>query len=65
MHLIKMWLEAPVEETDEHGKKHRSTCNRDDGKGTSPGSPDQPDAQQFVHASFRAGMEETRAREAS
>jgi len=21
LHLIKMWLEAPVEETDEHGKK--------------------------------------------
>ena len=27
LHLIKMWLEAPVEETDEHGNKHRSTRN--------------------------------------
>jgi hypothetical protein len=33
LHLIKMWLEAPVEETDEKGNKHRSTRNRDEGKG--------------------------------
>jgi retron-type reverse transcriptase len=31
-HLIKMWLEAPVEETDEDGKKRRSTRNRDEGR---------------------------------
>ena len=42
LHLIKMWLEAPVEETDEHGKKHRSTRNRDDGKGTPQGAPLSP-----------------------
>jgi group II intron reverse transcriptase/maturase len=42
LHLIKMWLEAPVEETDEHGKKHRSTRNRDDGKGTPQGAPISP-----------------------
>jgi len=24
LHLIKMWLEAPVEETDERGNKHRA-----------------------------------------
>jgi RNA-directed DNA polymerase len=30
LHLIKMWLEAPVEETDERGNKHRSTRNRDE-----------------------------------
>ena len=34
LHLIKMWLEAPVEETDERGNKRRSTRNRDDGRGT-------------------------------
>jgi RNA-directed DNA polymerase len=34
LHLIKMWLEAPVEETDEKGNKHRSTRNRDEGRGT-------------------------------
>jgi group II intron reverse transcriptase/maturase len=42
LHLIKMWLEAPVEETDEHGKKHRSTRNRDEGKGTPQGAPISP-----------------------
>jgi group II intron reverse transcriptase/maturase len=42
LHLIKMWLEASVEETDEHGKKHRSTRNRDDGKGTPQGAPISP-----------------------
>jgi RNA-directed DNA polymerase len=42
LHLIKMWLEAPVEETDEHGKKHRSTRNRDEGRGTPQGAPISP-----------------------
>ena len=42
LHLIKMWLEALVEETDERGKKHRSTRNRDDGKGTPQGAPISP-----------------------
>src|SRR5215468_5612105 len=42
LHLIKMWLEAPVEETDERGNKHRSTRNRDDGRGTPHGSPISP-----------------------
>ena len=42
LHLIKMWLEAPVEETDEPGNKHRSTRNRDDGRGTPQGSPISP-----------------------
>src|SRR6516225_7140946 len=42
LHLIKMWLKAPVEETDERGKKHRNTGNRDQGKGTPQGSPISP-----------------------
>src|SRR5438128_11818056 len=42
LHLIKMWLEAPVEETDEHGNKHRSTRNRDEGRGIPQGSPISP-----------------------
>jgi group II intron reverse transcriptase/maturase len=42
LHLIKMWLEAPVEETDERGNKRRSTRNRDDGRGTPQGSPISP-----------------------
>jgi group II intron reverse transcriptase/maturase len=39
LHLIKMWLTAPVEETDERGCKHRSTQNRDSKRGTPQGSP--------------------------
>src|ERR1035441_2310428 len=42
LHLIKMWLEAPVEETDEHGNKHRSMRNRDEGRGTPQGAPISP-----------------------
>ena len=42
LHLIKMWLETPVEETDERGNKRRSTRNRDEGRGTPQGSPISP-----------------------
>ncbi len=42
LHLIKMWLEAPVEETDEKGNKHQSTRTRDEGRGTPQGAPISP-----------------------
>jgi RNA-directed DNA polymerase len=42
LHLIKMWLEAPVEEADERGNKRRTTCNKDEGRGTPQGSPISP-----------------------
>jgi len=42
LHLIKMWLEAPVEETDERGNKRRSMRNRDEGRGTPQGAPISP-----------------------
>jgi len=42
LHLIKMWLEAPVEETDERGNKHRSTRNRAEGRGS-------PAAEKYFH----------------
>ena len=42
LHLVKMWLEAPVEETDDRGRKHRTTRNRDEGVGTPQGSPISP-----------------------
>jgi RNA-directed DNA polymerase len=42
LHLIKMWLEAPAEETDERGNKRRSTRNRDEGRGTPQGAPISP-----------------------
>jgi len=45
LHLIKVWLKAPVEETDDRGKKHRSTRNRDENQGTPSGFSDQPAAQ--------------------
>jgi group II intron reverse transcriptase/maturase len=38
LHLIKMWLEAPVEEKDVSGKKKRTTANRDQKRGTPQGS---------------------------
>ena len=40
--LIKMWLEAPVEEVDDRGRHHRTTRNRDEGRGTPQGSPLSP-----------------------
>ena len=42
LHLLKMWLEAPVEETDEHGNKQRTTRNKDQGRGTPQGAPISP-----------------------
>lgn len=42
LRLIKMWLEAPVEETDERGRKERTTRNKDEGKGSPQGSPISP-----------------------
>ena len=42
LHLIKMWLDAPVEETDKRGRKTRTTANRDQGRGTPQGSPISP-----------------------
>jgi len=42
MHLIKMWLDAPVEEDDGHGNRRRTTPNRDAGCGTPQGAPISP-----------------------
>ena len=42
LHLIKMWLEQPVEEADKRGRKQRTTRNRDEGKGTPQGEPVSP-----------------------
>ena len=42
LRLIKMWLEAPVEETDERGRTHRTTRNKDEGRGSPQGSPLSP-----------------------
>jgi len=37
LHVIKQWLEAAVEETDERGRKVRTTRNKDEGRGTPQG----------------------------
>jgi group II intron reverse transcriptase/maturase len=42
LRLIKMWLQAPVEETDRQGNIHRTTNNKDQGRGTPQGSPISP-----------------------
>ena len=42
LHLIKMWLESPVEETDEQGRKTRTTGARDNRRGIPQGSPISP-----------------------
>jgi group II intron reverse transcriptase/maturase len=42
LHLLKMWLQAPVEETDEHGRVQRTTRNQDDGRGTPQGGVASP-----------------------
>ena len=42
LHLIKMWLVAPVEEIDEKGRKSRTTRNQDEKRGTPQGAPISP-----------------------
>jgi hypothetical protein len=42
LHLIKMWLESPVEETDDRGRKTRTTEARDNRRGIPQGSPISP-----------------------
>jgi RNA-directed DNA polymerase len=39
LHLIKMWLECPVEETDQRGRTTRTTEARDSRRGIPQGSP--------------------------
>jgi RNA-directed DNA polymerase len=42
LHLIKMWLDCPVEETDQRGRKIRTTEARDKRRGIPQGSPLSP-----------------------
>lgn len=42
LHLIQMWLTAPVEETDRRGNAKRTTRNRDEKRGIPQGSPLSP-----------------------
>ncbi len=63
LHLIKMWLEAPVEETDKRGRKRRTTHNRDSKRGIAQGSPISPllanlYMRRFILGWKRLGLEE-------
>jgi len=42
LHLIKQWLECPVEETDDRGRKTRTTEAKDHRRGIPQGSPISP-----------------------
>jgi RNA-directed DNA polymerase len=42
LHLIKMWLDAPVEEDDGKGGRKRTTPSKDSGRGAPQGSPISP-----------------------
>jgi RNA-directed DNA polymerase len=64
LHLIKMWLECPVEETDERGRKTRTTEARDQRRGIPQGSPISPllanlYMRRFVLGWKRLGLEQS------
>ena len=42
LHLIKMWLQTPVNEIDDRGRKHRTTPGKDRGRGCPQGAPISP-----------------------
>jgi hypothetical protein len=42
LHLIKMWLVAPVEEVGEDGQRRRTSRSKDEGRGTPQGAPISP-----------------------
>ena len=63
LHLIKMWLECAVEETDDQGRKTRTTEAKDSGRGIPQGSPISPllanlYMRRFVLEWKRRGLEE-------
>ena len=63
LHLIKMWLECSVEETDDRGRKTRTTEARDKRRGIPQGSPISPllanlYMRRFVLAWKKLGLEQ-------
>jgi len=61
-----MWLVAPVEETDEQGRKRRTTRNKDEGRGTPQGGVASPLLANLYMRRFHHGLEvEPRATAAS
>jgi RNA-directed DNA polymerase len=64
LHLIKMWLECAVEETDDRGRKTRSTEAKDKQRGIPQGSPISPllaniYMRRFVLGWKKLGLEES------
>ena len=54
-----------MEETDERGRQHRTTRNKDEGRGTPQGASALAVAGESVHATVRAGLEDAGARAAA
>jgi group II intron reverse transcriptase/maturase len=64
LHLIKMWLKCSVEETDDRGRKTRTTQAKDSGRGIPQGSPISPllanlYMRRFVLGWKKLGLEES------
>jgi RNA-directed DNA polymerase len=64
LHLIKMWLECAVEDTDDKGRKTRTTESKDRGRGIPQGSPISPllanlYMRRFVLGWKKLGLEES------
>jgi len=55
--LLKMWLEAPVEETDERGHTQRTTRNKNTGRRTPQGTPISPLLSNFYMRRFVLGWQ--------
>ena len=65
LHLIKMWLDAPVEETDERGRKKRTTRQPGREARYSPGFAPFTAAVESVHATVCVGVEAAGVRPAA
>ena len=63
LHLVKMWLDTPVEEQDRRGRKKCTTVNRDTKQGIPQGSPISPllsnlYMRRFILGWKKAGLEQ-------
>jgi RNA-directed DNA polymerase len=61
LRLLRMWLNAPVEERDERGRKKRTTINRDTKRGIPQGSPISPLLSNLYMRRFILGWKRTGA----
>jgi len=58
LHLIKMWLEAPVEETDTGAGSIGRPATKDEGRGTPQGAPISPTLSNLYMRRVRTGLED-------